>query len=108
MADRLSARLHQALVDFKKEKLWRQNARLSLANSVYDNPTMPQVTSLEQTFLYFCYPLTFARKKTEFFHGCCVRRDAEHYKLLTVRTYVTMTVGCEISEYEESVIVSQP
>ena len=69
MADRLRARLHQALVDFKKEKLWRQNARLSLANSVYDNPTMPQVTSLEQTFLlYFCYPLTFARNAVHIVH----------------------------------------
>ena len=41
MAERLKERLHQALVDFKKEKVWRQNARLSLANSTYDNPTMP-------------------------------------------------------------------
>jgi len=49
MADRLRARLHQALVDFKKEKLWRQNARLSLANSVYDNPTMPQRKMLLNT-----------------------------------------------------------
>ena len=42
MAQRLQERLHQALVDFKKEKVSRQNARLSLANSVYDNPTMPR------------------------------------------------------------------
>ena len=49
MAERLRARLHQALVDFKKEKLWRQNARLSLANSVYDNPTMPQRKMLLNT-----------------------------------------------------------
>ena len=41
MAERLKDRLHQALVDFKKEKVWRQNARLSLANSTHDNPSMP-------------------------------------------------------------------
>ena len=41
MATRLQERLHQALVDFRKEKMSRQNARLSLANSIYDNPTMP-------------------------------------------------------------------
>ena len=37
----LTDRLHQALVDFKKEKISRQNARLSLANSIHDNPSMP-------------------------------------------------------------------
>ena len=41
MAERLKERLHQALIDFKKEKVWRQNARLSLANSTSENPTMP-------------------------------------------------------------------
>lgn len=41
MAQRLQERLHQALVDFRREKISKQNARLSLANSVYDNPTMP-------------------------------------------------------------------
>ncbi len=41
MASLLQQRLHQALVDFRKEKLSRQNARLSLANSVYDAPSMP-------------------------------------------------------------------
>ena len=41
MAQKLQERLHQALVDFKKEKISRQNARLSLANTIYDNPTMP-------------------------------------------------------------------
>ena len=41
MATRLQERLHQALVDFRKEKMSRQNARLSLANSIYENPTMP-------------------------------------------------------------------
>jgi len=37
----LQDRLHQALVDFKKEKISRQNARLSLANSIHENPSMP-------------------------------------------------------------------
>lgn len=41
MAKRLRERLHQALVDFKKEKVWKQNARLSLANAADDQPTMP-------------------------------------------------------------------
>jgi Phosphotyrosine interaction domain (PTB/PID) len=41
MAASLTDRLHQALVDFRKEKLWRQNARLSLANCLQDNPSMP-------------------------------------------------------------------
>lgn len=31
-----------ALKEFKREKVNRQNARLSLANSVYDNPSMPR------------------------------------------------------------------
>ena len=39
----------QALVDFKKEKISRQNARLSLANSAYENPTMPFRKILLQT-----------------------------------------------------------
>lgn len=42
MATKLQERLHQALIDFRKEKISRQNARLSLANTIYDNPTMPQ------------------------------------------------------------------
>ena len=41
MAERLKERLHQALVDFKKEKVWRQNARLSLANAGDEQKTMP-------------------------------------------------------------------
>lgn len=31
-----------ALAEFKRDKISRQNARLSLVNSVYDNPTMPR------------------------------------------------------------------
>ncbi|KAK9512809.1 hypothetical protein O3M35_001143 [Rhynocoris fuscipes] len=42
MASDLSFRLAQALLEFKRDKLNKQNARLSLANSVYDNPTMPR------------------------------------------------------------------
>ena len=41
MASNLQDRLHQALVDFKKEKISRQNARLSLANCIHDNPGIP-------------------------------------------------------------------
>lgn len=41
MAANLQDRLHQALVDFKKDKISRQNARLSLANSIHENPSMP-------------------------------------------------------------------
>ena len=41
MAKRLKERLHQALIDFKKEKVWRQNARLSLANAADEQKTMP-------------------------------------------------------------------
>jgi len=39
----------QALIDFKKEKILRQNARLSLANSAYENPSMPNRKILLQT-----------------------------------------------------------
>ena len=49
IAKNLQDRLHQALVDFKKEKISRQNARLSLANSIHDNPTMPYRKLLLQT-----------------------------------------------------------
>ena len=45
----LTDRLHQALIDFKKEKISRQNARLSLANSIHENPTMPYRKLLLQT-----------------------------------------------------------
>ena len=41
MSKRLKERLHQALIDFKKEKVCRQNARLSLANAADDQKTMP-------------------------------------------------------------------
>ena len=41
MGTNLQNRLHQALVDFKKDKISRQNARLSLANSIHENPSMP-------------------------------------------------------------------
>ena len=41
MSANLTNRLHQALVDFKKDKISRQNARLSLANSIHSNPSMP-------------------------------------------------------------------
>ena len=41
MATALQDRLHQALIDFKKEKISRQNARLSLANCLHDNPGIP-------------------------------------------------------------------
>lgn len=49
MASCLQDRLHQALVDFKKEKVSRQNARLSLANCLQDNPSMPYRKVLLQT-----------------------------------------------------------
>ncbi|XP_075236052.1 uncharacterized protein LOC142333093 [Lycorma delicatula] len=42
MATQLSSRLQQALTEFKRDKLSRQNARLSLANAVYDNPSLPR------------------------------------------------------------------
>lgn len=38
----LKENLAKALQEFKRDKLNRQNARLSLANSVYDNPSMPR------------------------------------------------------------------
>uniref|UniRef100_A0A336MF04 CSON014594 protein n=1 Tax=Culicoides sonorensis TaxID=179676 RepID=A0A336MF04_CULSO len=38
----LKENLAIALQEFKREKVNRQNARLSLANSVYENPTMPR------------------------------------------------------------------
>lgn len=34
--------LYLALTEFKRDKVSRQNARLSLVNSIYDNPTMPR------------------------------------------------------------------
>lgn len=38
----LKESLALALLEFKREKISRQNARLSLANSVYENPTIPR------------------------------------------------------------------
>jgi len=42
IAGQLQGRLAQALNEFKRDKISRQNARLSLANSVYDNPSLPR------------------------------------------------------------------
>lgn len=42
MANALQERLALALHEFKREKICRQNARLSLANCVYDNPSLPR------------------------------------------------------------------
>lgn len=38
----LKENLDCALRDFKREKILKQNARLSLANSAYDNPSLPR------------------------------------------------------------------
>ncbi|EFA11838.1 hypothetical protein TcasGA2_TC002099 [Tribolium castaneum] len=38
----LKQALALALAEFKRDKISRQNARLSLVNSVYDNPTIPR------------------------------------------------------------------
>lgn len=42
MAEQLQAKLAESLQEFRREKISRQNARLSLANSVYDNPSLPR------------------------------------------------------------------
>ncbi|KAH0947048.1 hypothetical protein HN011_001642 [Eciton burchellii] len=42
LASILNARLQQALLEFRRDKVSRQNARLSLANSLYDNPSLPR------------------------------------------------------------------
>jgi hypothetical protein len=42
MAQELRSRLVQALTEFKRDKLSKQKARLSLVNSVYDNPSLPR------------------------------------------------------------------
>ncbi|XP_034949359.1 uncharacterized protein [Chelonus insularis] len=42
LASILNTRLHQALVEFRRDKVSRQNARLSLANAVYENPSLPR------------------------------------------------------------------
>ncbi|KPJ06812.1 Protein FAM43A [Papilio machaon] len=42
ITEELQFKLKQALVEFKKDRISKQNARLSLANSVYENPSMPR------------------------------------------------------------------
>lgn len=42
MTNQLQDKLALALQEFKREKMSRQNARLSLANSVYANPSLPR------------------------------------------------------------------
>ncbi|XP_001605727.2 uncharacterized protein LOC100122128 [Nasonia vitripennis] len=42
LASVLNARLQQALLEFRRDKVSRQNARLSLANAVYENPSLPR------------------------------------------------------------------
>ncbi|KAK0074735.1 hypothetical protein PV325_007867 [Microctonus aethiopoides] len=42
LATTLDGRLHQALHEFRRDKISRQNARLSLANAVYENPSLPR------------------------------------------------------------------
>ncbi|KAJ8673095.1 hypothetical protein QAD02_004356 [Eretmocerus hayati] len=42
LATILNTRLQQALLEFRRDKVSRQNARLSLANAVYENPSLPR------------------------------------------------------------------
>ncbi|EFN90035.1 Protein FAM43A [Harpegnathos saltator] len=42
LASILNTRLQQALLEFRRDKVSRQNARLSLANALYDNPSLPR------------------------------------------------------------------
>lgn len=42
LEEELKQSLSLALLEFKREKLCRQNARLSLVNSVYENPSIPR------------------------------------------------------------------
>ncbi|XP_030374380.1 uncharacterized protein LOC115623955 isoform X2 [Scaptodrosophila lebanonensis] len=42
ISDTLRENLESALREFKREKILKQNARLSLANAVYDNPSLPR------------------------------------------------------------------
>ncbi|XP_061708239.1 uncharacterized protein LOC133518591 [Cydia pomonella] len=42
ITEELQIKVKQALLEFKKDRISKQNARLSLANSVYDNPSMPR------------------------------------------------------------------
>ncbi|XP_071633761.1 uncharacterized protein [Temnothorax longispinosus] len=42
LASILNTRLQQALMEFRRDKVSRQNARLSLASALYDNPSLPR------------------------------------------------------------------
>ncbi|XP_050455522.1 uncharacterized protein LOC126853656 isoform X2 [Cataglyphis hispanica] len=42
LASILNTRLQQALLEFRRDKVSRQNARLSLASALYDNPSLPR------------------------------------------------------------------
>ncbi|XP_076180391.1 uncharacterized protein LOC143153271 isoform X1 [Ptiloglossa arizonensis] len=42
LASTLNARLQQALLEFRRDKVSRQNARLSLASALYENPSLPR------------------------------------------------------------------
>ncbi|XP_043464558.1 uncharacterized protein LOC122499992 isoform X4 [Leptopilina heterotoma] len=42
LASTLNTRLQQALLEFRRDKVSRQNARLSLANAAYENPSLPR------------------------------------------------------------------
>ncbi|KAH8280079.1 hypothetical protein KR018_004667 [Drosophila ironensis] len=42
ICDTLRENLESALREFKREKILKQNARLSLANAAYDNPSLPR------------------------------------------------------------------
>lgn len=42
ICDTLKENLERALREFKREKILKQNARLSLANAAYDNPSLPR------------------------------------------------------------------
>ena len=42
MATQLKERLALALHEFRREKVVRQNARLSLMHAIYDNAALPQ------------------------------------------------------------------
>lgn len=42
LCTQLKASIQQALMEFKRDKISRQNARLALVNACYDNPSMPR------------------------------------------------------------------
>lgn len=42
MVSQLKSKLAQSLSEFKRDKVCRQNARLSLVNCVYENPSLPR------------------------------------------------------------------